>query len=313
MKDQTRKKIVHKPVLVDEVVELLSLTDLALLNITDRKVIIDATVGAGGHSKEFIKLGYFVLGIDDDLKMLNRAENVLKRACPPHNNDIAGCFKLIHGNFRNIDTIAHGNGIDNVFGILYDLGISRFHYLDDDRGFSFQKEEQPLDMRLSNAQGVTASDLVNSLPEKELIKLFSSVLDYRDAVKLSNQIVNKRQEEKIKSVGDFNKIVKSRLRSTGKLNVATKPMMALRIAVNSELDNLAESLPKAFDLLAVGGRLAVISFHSGEDRIVKNYFKELAGKEKCRLITEKPVEPKKIEIDNNPLSRSAKLRVIEKI
>lgn len=310
MKAKEKKQVVHKPVMVDSVLDFLGLTSFAPLKITNRPVIIDATLGAGGHSKEIICRGGYVLGIDDDKEMLSKANEVLKKACPSPMSH-RGLFKLAQGNFRNIDTIAESEGINHVDGVLFDLGISAFHLLNDDRGFSFQNPDVSLDMRLNtDNQGVTAFDLLNGLPEDKLVRMFMTTMDFKDSRRLADNIVKDRIVKKIISVGDFVAVVKKSIRQSGKINVATKPMLAVRIAVNSELANLETALPKAFDLLPKGGRLVVISFHSGEDRLVKQIFKRLS--QWGNILTKKPVIPDESELIDNPMARSAKLRAIEK-
>lgn len=288
----------HKPVLVEEILS-------ALLNNSsgDKQRYIDATLGAGGHSRALLAAGVQVLGIDTDEKMLKIARKNLE-GMP--------AAKLVIGNFRNIKEIAKENGFRQVNGILFDLGVSNYHFLSDKRGFSFQDRQAPLDMRLnSRVQKVTAADLLNSLSEDQLMKLFLASVEYGAAKTLVKKVLKTRSINKIKTVGDFLKLTKKYGKS--KVHPATKPFLALRMAVNSELENLKEALPQAIELLADEGRLAVISFHSGEDKIVKDFFKMLAQKNEVRIITKRPVVPGDKEVEENAAARSAKLRIVEKI
>ena len=256
------------------------------LHIKTGSKYIDATLGNGGHTLEITKAGGIVLGIEADPEMLKIAESRL--------GDKA---KLVLGNFKNIDTIATENGFDKVSGILFDLGVTNIHLTNDSRGFSFSNPNLQLDMRLNpEGQGVKASDLLNALREDQLIQLFETTLDSGSSRWLARRVILERP---IETVGDFLKVCEG-LKSKQGLNPATLPFLAVRISVNSELDNLKEVLPKAYELLESGGRLVVISFHSGEDRLAKEFMKgEL-------------ILPKGEEISKNPRARSAKMRVYEK-
>jgi len=287
----------HESVLVKEVLEAL--------HIKKTGKYIDATLGNGGHTLEILKSGGEVLGIDLDPKMLGIAEKRLK------DSGLTG-YKLVNGNFTNIERIANQNGFNPVDGILFDLGVTNLHLKDLERGFSFENSEALLDMRIDpESQGVKASDLLNVLREDQLTDLFNVTLDPGAAKWVTGRVIHARNEKTIMTVGDMLEICEGLKTGKTGLNSATLPFLALRIAVNSELSNLEEVLPKAFDLLASGGRLVVISFHSGEDTIVKNFFKE-----KVRLgataITTKPVLAGFEEIGTNRRARSAKMRVIQK-
>lgn len=272
----------HEPVLVREVIENLHLDNQAR--------VIDATVGTGGHSLEMVKRGVNVLGIEADKEIIEIARKRLKA-------------KIVQGNFRNIDKIAADNNFTEVNGVIFDLGISNIQLLSQERGFSFSNPEALLDMRLDkDGQGVTAADLLNGLREDQLKRLFSATLRPNQVNYIVKNILLRRESgTPFEKVGDFVQVCAS-LKVKGSLHPATLPFLALRIAVNSELENLKEALPKAFDLLKTGGRLLVITFHSGEDKIVKSFF----GK------SGQIIFPSEIEINNNPRSRSAKLYVVEK-
>jgi 16S rRNA (cytosine1402-N4)-methyltransferase len=250
--------------------------------------------------------------------MLKIAGKNLQLACPTGNfNDY---FILVNGNFRDLDKITSEAKIDNVDGILFDLGISSLHLDSDRRGFSFNNPENPLDMRLSpQTQAVTGSMLLNSLPKNALIDLFCLVLIRNQAIDLAKNVIRKRAVKPIEKVGDFleiieeSKIRKKQSKYIGLVNKSTLPFLAIRIAVNSELENLSDALNKSVNLLKRGGRLEVISFHSGEDRIVKSIFKKFKGDNLGLIITKKPITPTIEEIRVNPRSRSSKLRIFEKI
>jgi 16S rRNA (cytosine1402-N4)-methyltransferase len=287
----------HESVLIREVVEAL--------HINKDRNYIDATTGNGGHSAEILKNGGKVLGIELDPEMLKIAENRLKK-------EGFKDFKLVNGNFTNIDKFAKDAGMEKVDGILFDLGVTNLHLKDLERGFSFANPEAPLDMRINpELEGVKGSDLLNVLREDQLEDLFKITLDPGPAKWISGRVLHSRAGKPISTVGDFLEISEGLKIGKSSLNEATLPFLALRIAVNSELANLEEVLPKAFDLLKEGGRLVVISFHSGEDAIVKEFFrnKKLEG---AKMVTSKPIEAGEIEMGVNRKARSAKMRILEK-
>lgn len=293
----------HKPVLVKEVIDFL--------DVRSGKRYIDATLGGGGHTEAILQKSGEVLGIEQDPKALERAERHLS-AC-------SGVFRLVQGNFADIERIAKGAGFDKVDGILFDLGFASFQVDDPKYGLSFQ-EEGPLDMRLDPNLGVTASDLVNSLVENELYKLFKEVGEEKHARAVALAVVSRRGVTPLKTTGDLARVVEEVVSGERwirgvrrkEIHPATRVFMALRIAVNSEPENLKSALPQAVDLLKVGGRLAIISFHSGEDRIVKNFMRAGVVDGMLRDITKHPIRPTEAEIQGNPRARSAKLRVAEK-
>lgn len=275
------------------------------MHIEKARKYIDATVGNGGHALEILKEGGRVLGIDLDPKMIEITDGRLGKKWKSD-------LKLVNGNFSQIDKIAKDNDWIPVSGILFDLGVTNIHLTDMERGFSFENPESALDMRIdSETQGVKASDLLNVLREDQLRSLFEVTLDPGAAKWITGRVIHSRAAKTISSVADMLEITEGLKTGRFGLNEATLPFLALRIAVNSELTNLEETLPKAFDLLERGGRLVVISFHSKEDVIVKNFFKEkkLEGAE---IITFKPVLASEEEINVNRRSRSAKMRVLKK-
>lgn len=297
----------HEPVLTEEIVG--TIFEDAHLKVNSHLRLIDATVGLGGHSVEFVNRGAYVLGIDADLTNLKVAQDSLKKACPTP-NAYSECFSLVHGNFIDIAKIAKEEKIGNVDAVLFDLGVNSPQLTSETRGFSFGAKNAKLDMRIDvDSQSVTAADLLNSLREDQLLELFLVTCDFRTSQNLTKSIVQKRRQSKFIRVSDLLDVVPY---GYGKTHPATKVFLALRIAVNSELENLSSALPDAFGLLKKHGILIVISFHSGEDRVVKRFYNKLKKATKAE-VSDKPILPRKIEIRRNPRSRSAKMRVAKKL
>lgn len=276
--------------------------------------VIDATLGTGGYTLRLCEIGARVLGVEADKSMLEIARQRLEAACPASDNKVGGSFKLVHGNFKDIDTVAQKNDFTPAEGVVFDLGVTSLQLTGKKRGFSFSEKTAPLDMRIDKVnQRVKASDLLNGLREDQLAEMFENVLSYQKARKLSKEVVEKRQEEPIETVGDFLFITERIFERRGKLHPATKPFLALRMATNSELENLEEALPKAIKVLKKGGKLVVVSFHSGEDELVKSFFKKVERDARGKVLTRSPITPSEVEVSRNPRSRSAKLRAIEKL
>lgn len=283
----------HKSVLVRETIEALG----------PRKgsKVIDATLGTGGHTGEMVRKGCRVLGIDLDPLMLELTKERHLKNCV-----------LVEGNFKDIDKIALEHGFEKVSAVLFDLGVSNLHLKSIERGFSFSNPEAILDMRLNKEdQGITGADLLNVLRKDQLKELFSRILDYQSTKRITEEVLRFRENEKIATVGDFLEICRV-IRGKNGLSQATLPFLALRVAVNSELENLKEALPKAFELLEKKGRLLVITFHSGEERILLDFIEEIEKSNLGKNLTEQPIKPEAEELNDNPRSRSAKLRIIEK-
>lgn len=277
----------HESVMVKEVLESLHLKTSSQ-RTKEHLRIVDATLGTGGHTEAISDAGGEVLGIEADPNMIKIAKKRLGNKA-----------KLVLGNFINIKKLTIDNDFTKIDGILFDLGVSNLHLKEDTRGFSFNNPDQELDMRLNpEEQGVKASDLLNALDQTQLTQLFGKVVSHNEAKRIAGRIMTERP---IHTVSELIEALKN-IPHKEKLNPATLPMLALRIAVNSELDNLREVLPTAFSLLKPKGRLLVITFHSGEEEIVKEFMKERV---KIRL-------PSSEEIFKNIRSRSAKLYVYEK-
>lgn len=293
----------HRPVLVKEIVEYLK--------VESGKSFVDATVGGGGHAEAILKSEGKLLGIDCDPEAINAARNRLVFACPPGENY---SWRLARGNFANLKKIAEENGFGRADGVLFDLGVSSYQLGSPGRGFSFTFEG-PLDMRMDPELKVTAADLVNSLSWRQLEEIFKKFGQEWDSRRLAKAIVRARDLEPIKTTSQLAEIIVQAKPKPGKksrLHPATKVFQALRITVNDELNSLEKALPQALSLLKPGGRLATISFHSGEDRIVKEFLRDKAKENQLRMITKKPVRATAQEVKTNPRARSAKLRVGEK-
>jgi 16S rRNA (cytosine1402-N4)-methyltransferase len=315
---------VHEPVLLHEVVEGLS----AGANATGGKTLwyLDGTLGGAGHTKAMVKAfggKLNVIGLDQDPTAIERAKSALESLRSKLGGTAQTKIILENENFRNLDKVLDKNGLKNVDLILLDLGISSDELENSGRGFTFQKDE-PLLMTMGDPEKApfTALNIVNSWKEEDIANVIYAYGEDRFARRIARKIVVYREKKKIETSMELAEIVKSVIpfggRSFGgkgygksKIHPATKTFQALRIAVNDELNALKEGLKKGFEALNKGGRIAVISFHSLEDRIVKEYFK---GKIKeAHILTKKPIVAGDQEIAENPRSRSAKLRIIEKI
>lgn len=288
----------HEPVLFKELI--------AHLQVKKGQKYIDATLGDGGHTLGILKEGGIVLGIDCNQESLDRAEARFKEEGYAEN------FKGVLGNFRNIEKIAKENDFSQVSGVIYDLGYSSYELDEQELGLSFQKDA-PLDMRLDKTLGVTAADLVNTLSERDLTSLIFDLSDEHMARKFAKAIIKFRNLKKIQTTSELARILKSEASpgyEHGRINPATRTFQALRIAVNDELSNLEISLPGAARLLLPGSRMIVISFHSLEDRIAKNFGN--GAQPRITAVTKKPIEPSDSESEINNRARSAKMRVFEK-
>jgi len=296
------------------------------LNCKPGKIYVDCTVGGSGHAKAIcqeIAPEGLLIGIDQDNDSIRNAKKVLK----PYESIV----RIFHDNFVNLPVILRQLNISAVDGILLDLGIS-FHQIESSgRGFSFNKDE-PLDMRMNAASGPTAEDLINSVSEKDLRHIFKIYGEERRARQIARRIIQVRGQKEIRSSKQLARIVcdaiPKRARVHQRIHPATRVFMALRIAVNKELDRLEAFMENVVDLLNPKGRLCVLSFHSLEDRIVKHRLKTLEKgcicppdfpkcvcnkKKAIRILTPKVMRPTKEEIAVNPRARSTRLRAIEKL
>lgn len=277
------------------------------LQVQAGRLYIDATMGAGGHTKEIIERGGLVLGIDQDSDAITYVTENLKSQT---SNDT---LRIAQGNFADIAEIAKANGFEHVAGVLFDLGVSSHQLEHAERGFSFL-HEAPLDMRMDTRLSVTAKDLVNGLNKGELMQLFTKYGEEPFAKRIAERIVADRVMHPIATTTQLARLVAASYpRGNHKTHPATKVFQALRIAVNDELGSFEAGLSQALDLVENGGRIVVISFHSLEDRIVKRTFIDWETKGMGKNMTKKPIEPTQIEKEANRKSRSSKMRVFEKI
>lgn len=305
LENQKSENTVHIPVLLNEVIEGL--------NLHKGDTVFDGTLGGGGY---FGKLCEIVgpegtaIAVDQDLGAIKRVEEKNDFRCQTH---------LINENFRNLDKVLISLNQKQVQGIVFDLGLSSDQFEISGRGFSFKKNE-PLLMTFSerpNEARFTARDIVNTWDEENIADILYGYGEEMFSRRVAKKIVEAREIKPINTTDDLVSVIESAFpvwyRKTRKTHFATKTFQALRITVNDEIESLKDGLQKGFYALSGGGRMAVISFHSLEDRIVKNFMKEKQLVGEGEIKTKKPITPTDEEIKNNPRSRSAKLRIIEKI
>ena len=312
---------IHEPVLLHEVVEYFaprasisepraSITPTASIS-APTPWYIDGTLGGAGHALALAKVfnGQInIIGLDNDEQAINRAQKTLADKCQR--------LILQNENYRNLDKVVEQNNLKGVDLILLDLGISSDELDNSGRGFTFRKDE-PLLMTMGDPAKYqfTAKDIVNNWDEEVIADIIFGYGEEKFARRIAKTIINYRQKKKIETSGELAELIKMSVPDfykRGKIDPATKTFQALRIAVNDELNALKQGLKKGYDILNNGGRMAVISFHSLEDRIVKDFYKEKM-KEGAKILTKKPITACDQEIAENPRSRSAKLRVIEKV
>lgn len=302
----------HTPVMVQEVLQALA--------VQPGGRYVDCSVGGGGHAEAILDLaspGGLLLGIDADPRALQIAHSRLAR--------FGDAVLLVEGNFRDVQTICRSHGFAPVHGILFDLGLSSLQLADEGRGFSFQVEA-PLDMRFSPQQTVTAADIVNTYPQEALADILWRYGQEPHSRRVARRIVRERPLETTTQLAKV--VEKSVGRGHRRLHPATRIFQALRIAVNQELENLSAALEGSRDLLGYGGRLVAISFHSLEDAIVKNFFRQESRdcicppdvpvcvcdhKASLKLVTRGATRPTPDEVAANPRSRSGRLRVAERL
>lgn len=306
----------HESVLLHEAVDAL--------NIDPHGVYVDATLGRAGHSLEIVKrlTTGRLIGIDRDYAALDSA--------PLRLEGYMDRVTLIHGNFRELDTLLERSGIEQVNGVLFDLGVSSPQLDDSARGFSYMKDA-PLDMRMDATQALTAHQVVNEWPREELKRILYEYGEERYAPAIADRIVKRRGEGEIQTTLELAEIIRSAMPAVAlreKQHPAKRSFQAIRCAVNGELEAIPLAIDAAVKRLAPGGRLAVISFHSLEDRLVKTAIRDLAQGCTCppdfpvcvcgktptvKAVSRKPILPSTEEIERNPRARSAKLRVAEKL
>lgn len=306
----------HESVLLHEAVDAL--------NIDPHGVYVDATLGRAGHSLEIVRrlTTGRLIGIDRDYAALDSA--------PLRLEGYMDRVTLIHGNFQELDTLLERSGIERVNGVLFDLGVSSPQLDDSARGFSYMKDA-PLDMRMDATQALTAHQVVNEWPREELKRILYEYGEERYAPAIADRIVKRREEREIRTTLELAEIIRSAMPAPAlreKQHPAKRSFQAIRCAVNGELEAIPLAIDAAVKRLAPGGRLAVISFHSLEDRLVKTAIRDLAQGCTCppdfpvcvcgktptvKAVSRKPILPSTEEIEHNPRARSAKLRVAEKL
>jgi 16S rRNA (cytosine1402-N4)-methyltransferase len=279
---------------------------LSLLAPRGRRVIVDCTVGLGGHAEALLAAEGFegrIVGVDRDEEALERATRRLER--------FGARFTPLRGNFGRLSELLEGHGCGAVDGVLFDLGVSSLQLDDPGRGFSF-RHSGPLDMRMDPSAGPSAADLVAELDTSGLERVLRDFGEERHARRVAAAIVREREREPIVETGRLAEIVRRALGArSGRIDAATRTFQGLRIAVNDELGELERGLRGAWSALAPGGRLAAISFHSLEDRIVKRFLRDMALRGGARLLTKRPVRASEEETEVNPRARSARLRVAQ--
>ena len=277
----------HRPVLVEKVVELLS----------EAETVLDLTVGAGGHARALLDAGVGrVVGVDRDPDALRAAAEALE--------PFGDRARLVRGRFSDVREAADEAGVTRVDGVLYDLGVSSMQLDRPDRGFSY-RGDGPLDMRMGSSDR-TAADVVNDYPERELERVLRELGEERFAGRIARAIVRARERAPIQTTRELAAVVAAAVpRRRGGPHPARRSFQAIRIEVNGEIEELAASLPRAVQLLAPDGRIVAIAYHSLEDRVVKRFFRD---EDDLEVLTKKPIRPSESEAARNPRARSARLR-----
>jgi 16S rRNA (cytosine1402-N4)-methyltransferase len=292
--------VIHEPVMVAEVLEHLE--------PARGGVFVDCTLGLGGHSRALLDAGASrLIGIDRDPAALEQARGALSA--------YADRVELVHGDYRGIDAILEARGIAEVNGVLADLGVSSMQLDAPGRGFSFRRDE-PLDMRMDTTAGPTAAEAIHDADERALADVIYEFGEERHARRIARSIVEQRKKAPIATTGQLADIVRRAIPRKGYMRIdpATRTFQAIRIWVNRELEGLDTFLAQAAARLAPGGRMAVITFHSLEDRIVKHTLRSMqaAGEIGITVRTKRPLVPTEDEVERNPRARSAKLRAAER-
>lgn len=301
----------HTPVMLRETLEAL--------RAGPGKRFVDATLGGGGHTRALLRAGAEVVGLDQDRDALDEAERWRESL------EEEDRLVLLQSNFRRIGGLFEGIGCGKFDGMLFDLGVSSFQLDEASRGFSFQ-QDGPLDMRMDHGGAVTAADLVNQYPEERLVEIFEDFGEEKHARRIARAIVQMRQRAPLERTLELARLVESAVPGRGRKHPATRVFQALRMEVNDELGSLKEGLESAIRWIKPGGRLAVITFHSLEDRLVKNFLRQHSERwlnrpewpeprlnpEYClELCPRKGVKPSREEVVRNPRARSALLRVAQ--
>jgi 16S rRNA (cytosine1402-N4)-methyltransferase len=295
----------HTPVLLEKVIQYL--------DPKPGENFIDCTIGEAGHSLAILentKPDGKVLGIDIDTESLNKLKEKIQE-------QQANRFIFVGGNFKDLKKIVQENNFSNINGVLFDLGLSSWQIEESGKGFTHKKDE-PLSMILNGGQVVSAQELINTWPEESLIEIFQKYGEEKYSRRIVREIVNQRRAIPIKTTFQLKEAIQRAIpfgiTPRGKLNrVLSRIFQALRIVVNDELENLKSGLEQTLEVVSANGRIVVISFHSLEDRIVKNFFRDKQREGRLQILTKKPLIADEFEIGINPRSRSAKLRAAMKI
>lgn len=315
----------RKVITMSEHVSVLLNESIELLNIKPNGIYVDLTLGRGGHSKEILKRldNGHLYAFDKDEEAIEKSKQKLK--------GFESKFTIIRNDFRNMKSRLQKLGIDHVDGILFDLGVSSPQFDEGNRGFSY-RENSRLDMRMDTRQKLTAYEIVNNYSIQELTRIFREYGEEKFAYQIARKIIEKRDQKPVETTFDLVEIIKAskpQKELAKKGHPAKQVFQALRIEVNDELGALKEALQQSIDLVSLNGRIVVITFHSLEDRIVKNCFQSVSKVEgsrknvyslpneddlpKFKLVNNKVILPSENELLNNPRSRSAKLRAIERV
>ena len=309
--------------MIEKHVSVLLNESISSLNLKENSIIVDATLGYGGHSSSIldrIKKGY-LFAFDQDSEAIRHSTDRLSK--------IGTNFTIIKSNFKNMKEELNKRGVEHVDGVLFDLGVSSPQLDDASRGFSFH-EDAPLDMRMDQSQSLTAYDVVNNYSKEELARIFLKYGEDKFSNNIAKKIVEYRENKKIETTLELVEIIKTAVPMKFRIDKhpARQIFQAIRIEVNHELDVIEPALNQAMELLNVGGRIAVITFHSLEDRLVKNIFREKCSIDEklkglpnipeeylpdFRLVENKAIVPSEEELERNPRARSSKLRVIERV
>ena len=309
--DMEKKEFEHVTVLKNETIDGV---------VQNGGIYVDLTLGGGGHSLEVLKKGATLIGIDQDSDAIAAAKDRL--------SEFEGRFTLVKSNFKDLKQVLYDLKIDKVDGIIADLGVSSYQLDEGSRGFSYMHDGE-LDMRMDQSGGLSAEDVVNDYSEEDLARIITDYGEERWAKRIASFIAEARKKAPIKTTGELVSIIKAAVPKgarQGGPHPAKRTFQAIRIEVNHELEILSKTIEDAADVLKEGGRIGIITFHSLEDRIVKETYQRLAkgctcppnfpvcvcgGKPKLKIVTRKPILPTEEEIDINPRARSAKLRIAE--
>jgi len=290
---------IHIPVLAGEIIQYI--------RPSPGDIIVDATMGTGGHSKrimEYVQGQVTVIGIDKDEQALSVAKERLK--------GFKRNIRFFHADFKDFDAVMKAAEIKRIQGCVFDLGISSYQMDDPERGFSYS-EDGPLDMRMDRSTGLRAEQVVNGYSRQELIRIFKEYADERNPGKVADAVIREREKETIGTTRKLAQIFKNASSTRKGTHCPEAPLFqAIRIEVNGELEAVTSGIEQSLSFLEPGARICAVSFHSGEDRIIKRIFKKYETEQTLSVLTSSPVTPSLRELRENPRSRSAKMRAAER-